>query len=65
MARPSRPNASWAKSSIATTSRTRAKFLLNGGEKGRQLGILTAGTYRINTALFTVITGVHGALSTA
>lgn len=32
------------------------KFLLNGGEKGRQLGILTAGTYRINTALFTVIT---------
>jgi len=32
------------------------KFLLNGGEKGRQLGILTAGTYRINTALFTIIT---------
>src|SRR5215469_1042155 len=31
------------------------KFLLNGGEKGRQLGILTAGTYRINSALFTVI----------
>jgi uncharacterized membrane protein YqiK len=40
------------------------KFLLNGGEKGRQLGILTAGTYRINQALFTVITsdtaGAHG-----
>ena len=34
------------------------KFLVNGGEKGRQLGILTAGTYRINTALFTVITSV-------
>jgi uncharacterized membrane protein YqiK len=32
------------------------KFLVNGGEKGRQLAILTAGTYRINTALFTVIT---------
>ena len=32
------------------------KFLLNGGEKGRQLGILTAGTYRINKALFNVIT---------
>ncbi|HEX2618911.1 MAG TPA: SPFH domain-containing protein, partial [Phototrophicaceae bacterium] len=32
------------------------KFLLNGGEKGRQLGILTAGKYRINTKLFTVIT---------
>jgi uncharacterized membrane protein YqiK len=32
------------------------KFLIKGGEKGRQLGILTAGTYRINCALFTVIT---------
>jgi uncharacterized membrane protein YqiK len=32
------------------------KFLTNGGEKGRQLGILTAGTYRINTALFAIIT---------
>jgi uncharacterized membrane protein YqiK len=31
-------------------------FLTNGGEKGRQLSILTAGTYRINTALFEVIT---------
>jgi len=31
------------------------KFLLNGGEKGRQIGFLTAGTYRINTALFSVI----------
>jgi uncharacterized membrane protein YqiK len=35
------------------------KFLLNGGEKGRQLGVLTNGTYRINTALFTVITSAH------
>jgi uncharacterized membrane protein YqiK len=32
------------------------KFLVNGGEKGRQSGILTAGTYRINIALFNVIT---------
>ncbi len=32
------------------------KFLANGGEKGRQLGVLTAGTYRMNSALFTVIT---------
>ena len=32
------------------------KFLINCGEKGRQIGILTAGTYRINTAQFTVIT---------
>lgn len=31
------------------------KFLTQGGEKGRQLGILTAGTYRINTDLFEVI----------
>jgi uncharacterized membrane protein YqiK len=31
-------------------------FLTRGGEKGRQLGILTAGSYRINLALFTVIT---------
>lgn len=31
------------------------KFLINGGEKGRQMGFLTAGTYRINTALFKVI----------
>ena len=37
------------------------KFLLNGGEKGRQLGILTAGTYRVNTALFTVITSANAA----
>src|SRR5580704_6184106 len=34
-------------------------FLLSGGEKGRQLGILTAGTYRINTALFTIITSYN------
>jgi len=32
------------------------KFLMNGGEQGRQLGLLTAGTFRINTALFTIIT---------
>jgi uncharacterized membrane protein YqiK len=32
------------------------EFLLNGGEKGRQLGILTAGAYRINTAVFTILT---------
>ncbi len=37
------------------------KFLTNGGEKGRQLGIITAGTYRINTALFSVISATHAA----
>jgi uncharacterized membrane protein YqiK len=35
------------------------KFLKGGGEKGRQLGILTGGSYRINTALFTVITAAN------
>jgi uncharacterized membrane protein YqiK len=35
------------------------KFLTQGGEKGRQLGFLTAGTYRINTALFKVITAAN------
>src|SRR5262245_56964208 len=37
------------------------KFLSNGGEKGRQLGILTAGAYRINTALFMVISRANAA----
>jgi uncharacterized membrane protein YqiK len=32
------------------------EFLVNGGEKGRQLGILTTGVYRINTALFEIVT---------
>ncbi|MFN8374550.1 MAG: SPFH domain-containing protein [Anaerolineae bacterium] len=36
-------------------------FLMNGGEKGRQLGVLTAGAYRINTALFTVISAQNAA----
>ncbi len=35
------------------------KFLTAGGEKGRQLGFLTAGTYRINTALFKVMTAAN------
>jgi uncharacterized membrane protein YqiK len=35
------------------------QFLAKGGEKGRQLGILTAGTYRINPALFAVITSIN------
>jgi len=43
------------------------KFLTHGGEKGRQLGLLTAGTYRVNTALFNVITTAnaekHGMLA--
>jgi uncharacterized membrane protein YqiK len=35
------------------------KFLTDGGEKGRQLGIITAGNYRINTGLFTIITATN------
>src|SRR5581483_9681309 len=35
------------------------RFLTAGGEKGRQMGILTSGTYRINTALFTVISSAN------
>ena len=35
------------------------KFLAHGGEKGRQVGILTAGTYRVNKALFTIITSAN------
>src|SRR5207344_396147 len=31
-------------------------FLTRGGERGRQLAFLTAGTYRINPALFEVVT---------
>jgi len=32
------------------------RFLENGGEKGRQLAMLTAGKYRINPALFEIVT---------
>jgi uncharacterized membrane protein YqiK len=32
------------------------KFLTSGGEKGRQMGLLTTGVYRINGSLFEVIT---------
>ena len=35
------------------------KFLTKGGEKGRQIAFITAGTYRINTALFKVITSAN------
>jgi uncharacterized membrane protein YqiK len=30
------------------------KFLMNGGQKGRQTSYITAGTYRINTMAFTI-----------
>lgn len=31
------------------------RFLTGGGQKGRQIALLTAGTYRIHTVLFTTI----------
>lgn len=34
-------------------------FLVNGGCKGQQLDVLTTGVYRINVALFTVITSTN------
>jgi uncharacterized membrane protein YqiK len=34
-------------------------FLAAGGERGRQLPLLTAGAYRINPALFTVVTAAN------
>lgn len=36
-------------------------FLANGGERGRQLAFLRAGTYRINPALFQVVTAQNAA----
>jgi uncharacterized membrane protein YqiK len=36
-----------------------ARFLRAGGQRGRQLGFLRAGTYRINPAAFTVITATR------
>ena len=37
-------------------------FMKNGGEKGPQLQFLTAGTYRINTNLFTIVTANNAEL---
>lgn len=36
-------------------------FLAHGGERGRQLAFLTAGSYRINPALFEVVTSARAA----
>ncbi|HEY4243009.1 MAG TPA: SPFH domain-containing protein [Kofleriaceae bacterium] len=36
-----------------------ARFLDEGGEKGRQLGLLTTGRYRINPALFEIVYAAH------
>ncbi len=36
-------------------------FLTNGGERGRQLAFLRAGTYRVNPALFQVVTAQNAA----
>ena len=55
-ARPSRPSAILGREVECDHFQDAEAFLRHGGEKGRQLGILTAGTYRINPALFEVIT---------
>jgi len=38
-----------------------AAFLRNGGERGRQLAFMTAGTYRIDPAAFEVVTAANAA----
>lgn len=43
-----------AKSVICDNFQNASAFLKNGGEKGKQIAILTAGKYRINTAVFTI-----------
>jgi len=45
-----------AKTVECNTFQDARKFLLNGGERGPQISIIPPGTYRINTALFTVST---------
>ncbi|CAM6004843.1 unnamed protein product [Sphagnum balticum] len=45
-----------AKSVDCNNFQSALAFLNNGGEKGKQLGMLTAGKYRINTRLFQVST---------
>ncbi|MBW4553197.1 MAG: flotillin family protein [Aphanocapsa sp. GSE-SYN-MK-11-07L] len=50
------PDRILAKTVVCEDFQNARQFLLNKGEKGRQLAILTAGTYRINTALFEIIT---------
>jgi hypothetical protein len=50
------PIESWLKSVDCNNFQSAKGFLDNGGEKGKQLGMLTAGKYRINTRLFQVST---------
>lgn len=45
-----------AKSVTCDNFQSARNFLTNGGEKGKQLGMLTAGKYRINTRLFQIST---------
>lgn len=43
-----------AKSVDCNNFQSAKAFLKNGGEKGKQLAVLTAGKYRVNTALFKI-----------
>ena len=55
-ARRSRPSACSAREIACDNFQDAEAFLRGGGERGRQLGFLTAGTYRINPALFQLVT---------
>ena len=58
-ARPSHPSAFWA--DVACDNFQDARKFLARRREGTPAGILTAGTYRINLALFTVITSANAA----
>ena len=64
-ARRSRPSACSAARSRATTSRTRRRSCAAAASAGASSAFLTAGTYRINPALFEVVTRAQRASSTA
>jgi uncharacterized membrane protein YqiK len=52
---PSPPNQILGREIACDSYQDAEKFLRGGGQRGRQMGILTAGTYRINPALFQVV----------
>jgi len=59
--KPIPPGCVLAREVVCDSFQDAAAFLKNGGERGRQLAFLTAGTYRINPALFEVVTAASAA----
>ena len=59
--RPIPPERVLAKDVACDNFQDAEAFLRGGGERGRQLAFVTAGTYRINPALFEVVTTDDGA----